>query len=372
MADVWVTNAGAGLQDGSSLANAYAADDLAQAMVDLSAASTGSILRICGDITTTAAQTVSAAVADTTSDDTAPKMVQGRDAADTADARVTITTAITTGAILTLAGANEGISGLVWRDITFDAEGKAGVDCLYWGASNFWDAHVFHRCAFLNGKIGCYALGTGKHVFNRCAFMGNASHGYSGGNSRGSADFFACRMINNGGWGVTGMSLALQLWFCVVSYNTSGGVNFVRHINQCVAINCTIDHNGGPGIIFDVAFSQSLMSNSSAPMAINNLITSNGTYGIEFGCGDPSAANYTEDLIAIEGNVLFGNISGTYAETGAYPPGLGAYVAANNTLAGSDPTYTDDTLAGGLDYSLPPGSAVIGEGLAVDVTDGAS
>jgi len=367
MADVWITNAGAGLVDGTSLANAYAADNLAAAIDDLSVASAVSVLRICGDLTITTAQTT-AGIVDSTSYLTAVKKIIGRNAGDTANAHVVLSTTLTAGAMLTL--GNDGIYGTVWNDITFSGGGNASTTPLNWSNSNTWPGQRFNRCNFIDGYDGCYARSTGTHTFFQCVFKGNSNHGLTGPGSRGSSVCVNCIFADNGASGALTNVGGYRFVNCVFAHNGDDGITFNRYLNIQSVVQCTFDNNGRHGIYVDFNASSSNAYFTELPILMNNIITNNGGYGLKFQYDDPSSIGWTEDLMHVAGNYMYGNTSGAYDAAGTYEPaGLDAYIADNNELAGSDPGFTDNVLAGGLDYSISTSSPVIGAGFPINVTD---
>ena len=288
-ATLWATDGGAGLKDGTSLANAAAIDpgdanDIVTIINADDPAADGTTVRLCadGDVITTATFAINRDGLFTRK-----FYLVSRNAADTANAYVALDANGGAFAVITLTAADywqferigatntDGLAGNHAWSGTADADGCIFIDCKGTHAYRGFDIHInsmyceLFRCeasenadygviGFSNGTlIDCQAHNNGNHGFedtgnlvrcvasgnligfnkprylaDHCIAYGNSSHGFS--NNYLQAMFIGCAATENGAYGYDMNSYWNHLINCAHYSNVSGGISGTDYTSENV------------------------------------------------------------------------------------------------------------------------------------------
>lgn len=235
-------------------------------------------------------------------------------------------------------------------------------------------ASVAIGCAVMANSVGPYVEGvkishsTNKFWIGMILSTGNnntasaivscevgycASYGIGANASSGSSQFY--RIINcfvHDCGGTAGINLSSNAWQgaliqgCVIYNNVGAGIILDNSRNNVDAdtflLGNTIDTNTTNGIQVNTA-----SLNSVNLVILNNILSNNGNYGLNF-----NNASFTDALLAANAVVIKGN--NTYLNTsGAYKSNTGTYTASNCPWASGDPGLNPQyTAASSGDFSI--------------------
>jgi hypothetical protein len=141
-----------------------------------------------------------------------------------------------------------------------------------------------------------------------------------------------CVVKNCGGSGITTVSNGLVLIGSIVAFNTGDGVNLAGADGQSI-VGCVIHGNGGDGIVFASTF-------ADGTVVINNAITANGAYGMDF-----SAGSFSVNQAYVNAN-CFGDSGDSTANTSG---AINGFAVGADSLVGVSPQYVN---AAGLDFTV--------------------
>lgn len=180
--------------------------------------------------------------------------------------------------------------------------------------------------------------------------------------------FIYCEIDNNGGNGINCLRDdygGFRVYYSKIHHNTGDGIRDTTRQNNIEIIGNAIYRNGGDGIDFfdetigasvnsNVIFSNGgngirlLNSTVYGIVCVNNIIRSNGAYGVYVGSGSANALTY------IDYNAVSNNTSGQTNISGGTLPG--------DVLITSDPLFVSE-VDGSEDFTLQAGSPCLDVGL---------
>lgn len=223
----YITNAGGGAHDGSSVANAYT---LAELLTYLAGATISSdhYLRFCGDFALTGAFSITKDGAYN-----ARIFAQGWNAGGTAQAKSTW--AYSSG------GTYNGIDGITSDYWSFSDICVSGVNGYGWNITANADDLRLINC----GAVGCFdngfnlVPGAGPVYLQHCYSTGNDGYGFVGYSS--GQYLVDCYAQGNGNYGFVGLTVTN----CIADGNTGAG------FSNCFCLNCTEYDNSTYGFLFN-------------------------------------------------------------------------------------------------------------------------
>jgi hypothetical protein len=179
-------------------------------------------------------------------------------------------------------------------------------------------------------------------VYVDCEIDNNGTAGFAVdlSNRGDNHEFLYCKVHDNGGTGLAiGAPDNVTIAHCQIYDNGGSGIGMDTYSSNSEILNCTIDGNALNGINANRA------AGLDGVEIVNNSITNNGQWGIEFTNTDP------DDQFVLEFNHFHNNTSGN----------VDSGVSYNPHITTGDPLYTSTT-DGSEDYTPQSGSPLIGTG----------